>query len=314
MTMKTDEWYEWRRNGIGASEIAGIMGQSPWSSPWSIWAHKVGLLKDTNDGGTDSMQFGTDLEPVIAAWFTRETGLYVAGEQTWGVEPDLKWARATLDGFVSESGNGTEPVGVFEAKYDGDSPWETVPAHYVMQVQWQMFVTGLPHAWLACMHLPFGRPAFQVYEVERDDSLISEMRTAGERFWKQHVVTGDPPATDGHQATTAALRDVYGDAGDARDVRTVTVDTEAAVNILRVLKAQAKDVKTEIAELENAVKAELADCTEGVDGDGQLIVSWRPQTANRLDTKRLRADHAELADGYMTESTSRVLRLPKPKK
>lgn len=34
------EWLEWRRNGIGATDVAGILGVSPWASPWSVWADK----------------------------------------------------------------------------------------------------------------------------------------------------------------------------------------------------------------------------------------------------------------------------------
>ena len=35
------EWLQWRRGGLGGSDIAGVLGLSPWSSPWSVWADKV---------------------------------------------------------------------------------------------------------------------------------------------------------------------------------------------------------------------------------------------------------------------------------
>lgn len=305
-------WHEWRGNGIGASEVAGVIGESPWASPWSIWANKVGLRPPNEDDATDSMRFGQDLEPVIATWFHRDTGLHVAGEQTWCAHAKYSWARATVDGFVVEESLG-DPIGVFEAKYDGDRPWDELPYHYFVQVQWQMFVTDTAHAWVACMHLPFGRPAFRVYEVERDEGTIESLFGRVEAFWMDHVVTGDPPDTDAHPATSAALREVY-DAESVQPPDAVDFDerTHQALILLRNLKVNAKEIDGEILECENAVKAALGTHIEGW-ADGQRLVTWKPQTANRLDGALLKKQHPELHAAFTRPTTSRVLRLDKLK-
>lgn len=320
MTDDRAAWHEWRNNGIGASEVAGVIGESPWASPWSVWANKVGLRPPNEDDATDSMRFGQDLEPVIATWFHRDTGLHVAGEQTWCTHAKYEWARATVDGFVCESDGGEygfncieSALGVFEAKYDGDRPWDELPYHYFVQVQWQMFVTATEHAWVACMHLPFGRPAFRVYEVERDEGTIESLFGRVEAFWNDHVVTGDPPDTDAHPATSAALRDVY-DAESVQPPDAVDLDEDVhqAVVLLRNLKVDAKEIDGEILECENAVKAALGTHVEGW-ANGQRLVTWKPQTANRLDAGALKAAHPDLHAQFIRPSTSRVLRLDKPK-
>lgn len=43
------EWLQWRRGGLGGSDIAGVLGLSPWSSPWSVWADKVINRTDDNE-------------------------------------------------------------------------------------------------------------------------------------------------------------------------------------------------------------------------------------------------------------------------
>lgn len=30
------EWLDWRRGGIGASDVAALCGMSPWASPMSV--------------------------------------------------------------------------------------------------------------------------------------------------------------------------------------------------------------------------------------------------------------------------------------
>ena len=95
-----DEWLAWRRGGIGASDIAGILGISPWASPYSVWANKVGLVAD--EESTEQMEMGLDMEPAVERMFHRKTGLWVACQQELVQHPDLPWARP-LDGRVFET-------------------------------------------------------------------------------------------------------------------------------------------------------------------------------------------------------------------
>ena len=36
-----DEWLAEREKGIGASEVAAILGLSPWDTPFSLWLKKT---------------------------------------------------------------------------------------------------------------------------------------------------------------------------------------------------------------------------------------------------------------------------------
>lgn len=302
-------WLAERRRGLGASDLPAVLGVSPWASPWSVWVDKVGLASD-DDEPTDPMQLGLDLEPVIVAWFERRRrGLHVVDRQRHFEHPTIPWALATPDGLVIEVGGDTA-IAVFESKYDAGTRWDEIPEHYWVQVQWQMFVTGLDHAFIATMHLAFGHPRFEIYEVARDQRAIDRMARAAERFWMHHVVTGTPPPADGHPATSAALAATW---LDPVAVPAVALgELVSVVDELRELRAARKHLDADITRDENLLKAALGCHTEGV-VDGQVVVSWRPQDRHGLDTRALAADHPDLAERYVRVTQQRVLRLHTPR-
>ena len=71
--MNRAEWLEERRAGIGGSDVPGILWISPYASPYTVWADKLGLLPAQEY--TEAMRQGTDLESYVAARFCEETGL-----------------------------------------------------------------------------------------------------------------------------------------------------------------------------------------------------------------------------------------------
>lgn len=314
-------WLEARRQGCGASDVAAIGGMSPWASPWSVFAEKVGLVPvdDRDDDEDDVMLFGRDLEPVIVAKFERSTGLHVRAAQQMVHHPTETWCFATLDGLVAEEPGALDeigPLGVFESKYDHGAPWDDIPVHYLWQVHWQMWVTGLDHAWIAVVHLPFGRPRFRVYEVERDDTLTAHIVATVERFWFDHVVTGRPPEPDGHHATTDAIAAAWGQIDTVTKPYLELDDYRPLVEQFSDLTRQSKLLDWQLDRVKNGIRALIAERGEpDADGepalsdafvDGKLAVSWRSQSKTTVDTKALRADHG---DRYDIKGTQRVLRL-----
>jgi len=58
----TEKQRQRRRNHIGASDMAAIMGLSPWRTPYDVWAEKTGRLVDEADPDNEVMALGTLLE------------------------------------------------------------------------------------------------------------------------------------------------------------------------------------------------------------------------------------------------------------
>lgn len=254
------EWLEWRRGGVGGSDIAALLGLSNYASPFSLWCEKVGLVSGSD--ATPRQRVGQVLEPAIAVLFHEDTGLYAAGEQTWCTHPDYDWARCTVDGFVYETPSSLiGALGTHQIKTDARFGWDEVPVNIRAQCVWEMGVTQQPHCWLSVLHGGF---TFRVYEIPWDDDAEADWKLMLERaetFWN-HVVTGVMPSIDGSDATASTLRTLY---PDHEPGRSVDLDGMADIIVERAeLKDRAKSVKARLDEIDNQLKAALADAEVGM--------------------------------------------------
>lgn len=319
------QWHAWRRGGVGGSDVAALIGLSRYASPTSLFYEKVGLLDGDHDD-SPRQRIGKRMEQVLAAEFHDETGLYVAGEQTWCQHPEFGWARCTLDGYVFDHA-GELPVfnrehvsdvalGVVEFKTDGRFGWpDGVPANIRAQTVWQMGVTGLRHCWLVVMFAGF---RVEVFELDWDVDAESDwefMLDTAHTFWNR-VLAGSPPPADDHPATTSALTEVFTDPDGLLEA---SDDDRGLVGRLQLAKARTKAAQVDEARLGNELRAVLGGHTDLVHGTIEVrngvrkpvvIASWREQTSARIDTTALRANEPDIADKYTTTTTTRVLRVP----
>lgn len=208
------DWLEARQAGIGASEIAAVMGISPYDSPFSLWWRKrEGWQADVND----EMAAGTRLEPVIADWFAEQC-LCHNGEPLMTVRraglyrhPERSWQLATPDRLLILPQQDDEQVlrcgALLECKaaysWDGWGEQDTdeIPVHYRAQALWQMDTVGVDLVYVAA----FSGLSFRSYMVRRDEKDLAAMREAGRRFW-QSLIDDVPPDPDEHSATLPILR------------------------------------------------------------------------------------------------------------
>ena len=104
-TASEAEWLEARRQGVTASEIAVLMGLSPYSSPYALYHQKTGILPAGDD--SDVMEKGRVLEPVIAEKFAAlHPELSVEGDgRSLFAHPDRPWQMATPDRLARPRGN-----------------------------------------------------------------------------------------------------------------------------------------------------------------------------------------------------------------
>lgn len=317
-------WHDWRRDGIGGSDISALIGLSRYASPTSLFYEKAGLLEPREE--TQRQRIGKRMEVVLAAEFADETGLQVVGEQTWVTHPEHDFARCTVDGFATESHvhpaeyDIDSMLGTVQMKTDGRFGWpDGIPANIRAQCIWEMGVTGLHHCWLVVMFAGF---RIEVFGIDWDHDVASDwsfMLARAGNFWNAYMLTGTPPPVDEHEATTAALTEIFHDPEGLLDA-----DDDARALVRSVQQAMAVTAAAEATEKrwKNELRALLADKTDLVDGwttpkrgDPKPIViaSWREQASRRIDTTKLRAEEPDLADRFTTTSMTRVLRVPAPK-
>src|SRR5690606_34608879 len=123
--------------------------------------------------------------------------------------------------------------------------------------------------------------------VDRDDELIAQLIELEREFW-QHVVDGTPPPVDGSDDARELLDRLYPDA-DPESVAVLPPDAEELIRAYHEAKAAEKAAAERRQEAENRLKALLGDRAIGR-LNGVDVVTWKPVTQSRIDTKRLKAE------------------------
>jgi putative phage-type endonuclease len=148
-TPGSDEWVEVRKTHLGGSEIAAVLGLSPWTSPFSLWHTKAGLIPPTPD--SPAMEWGRRLEPVVAAKFcdmhpdfiplpnSFQGSTFAHHERSWqSASPDLRLTYPTAE-YVDGGATFVE----IKTSARADAWYDGVPVYYRTQVLWTMDVLGV---------------------------------------------------------------------------------------------------------------------------------------------------------------------------
>lgn len=187
LVQQTEEWLEFRRNKIGASDAPVIMGISPWCTPYQLWAQKIGLREGPEK--SLAMQRGIDLEDSARDCFEIKTGIFVLPQVV--VHPQHEWMIASLDGMNIERSC------IVEIKCAGKNDHDlavdaTMPPKYFPQIQHQLAVTGLDMSY----YFSFDGNDGVVLEIYRDDDYIKKLIDKEKIFWDQLQNLEAPPLTE----------------------------------------------------------------------------------------------------------------------
>lgn len=196
----SDEWHAARARGIGGSEIAAVVGLSPFESRFSLWHRKKGLLGPVEE--TEEMYWGKEHEPAICRRFARDhPELDVTPAPTYR-HPDRPWQIANPDRHAGPD--------LFEAKTSrDDTGWgkpgtAEVPIHYRCQCVQYMDVTGSRRCWLGVL---IAGSEYREYVIDYDPDEAEFLRDAGAAFMAS-LAAGERPDIDGHAATYRAIREL----------------------------------------------------------------------------------------------------------
>lgn len=285
-----EEWLDRRADGIGASEIAAVLGESPWMSPLALYAAKIGAYeRDLSD--SEPVYWGQKLEaPIIEAYSertgrrTRKAGLLLRSLQH-------PWALCTLDGETSADGVTWWPLEVKNTSSFKAEDWENgPPPHYYLQTQQQILVTGSSKATICAL---IGGQRMVWCDVPRDEATIRKIVYHGSRFWER-VVSRDVPMPDGSRSSRDALAALY---PEGKGVVVLPATAGDAADEIEAMKEQRRELDRRIELAENVVKASLGEAEIGALPDGRSF-SWKLQHRKEC---------------VMKATSFRVLRLHQPK-
>lgn len=292
------EVQEIRRGGVGGSEVAGVLGLTPWDTELHIFNRKTGRTPPKPT--TPAMDWGKRLEAVIVGKRAEEAaadGLAVI--QPWRIYRSRRYPDAWHSPDAFEIPLGTrldldQPVGVLTVndaktsnRWKADD-WSTdnpkavggIPMQYWLQLQQAALVFGADHL---AIDVLIGGNDYRRFVVEPDPEVGDMLGEACTQFMAA-VREGRPPAPDPtHPTTGDELARMYPGARGARQVLSPAA-TRALLD-MAALQEQAKWVDAQLEERRNIVRAELTDACEAVcPYTGKVLATWSP--AKPVDGER----------------------------
>ena len=277
--MTRKEWLEKRKAFLTASDVAALFGLG-FNSAFGVGLIKLGYMEDWEV--TQKMAWGSKLEEVIAYAYAETTGntiLYPGDGPFTLVEcPEAPWAAATPDRFALDGG---DKINVECKNAETRMGWgrpgtDQVPDGYRIQVEWQMWCTGLKRTHIAVL---FAGCTLDIYKVKADPRLRAVLAARGKRFWDDLKRGVLPPPDYRDPDTPQMLAALYG----YSDSEVALGDD--ALELLRLYRRAKADEKVAAADAGMA-KCKILEMMQGHSRaalpDGSSIKRRRVEVAEQL--------------------------------
>lgn len=288
--MNRADWLEWRRGGLGGSDVAGVLGLSPWSTPFSVWWSKVRSVEDEDDA---VRMRGRLLERAVLEWGRDEIGSETLVKGRPIVHDELDWARMSPDGWTGvDEGLEGKTVQLFDQDW-GPSWTDQVPLWVRIQCVWYLAVSGA-RIWRVAA-LSMVQSEWRLYEIHPDPEMSERLLEVCGKWWTDHVVADVAPELDIGAATRAYLIERYADPLD----QVLEVTDASDLELLRaydLAKTNQKTVDQWVAELGLRLKTRIGGYRGVKDRDSGVRATWSRYSKSRVDLKRLRKERPDLAE------------------
>lgn len=287
-----EDWLESRTAGIGASDIATIVGLNPYETPYSLWRRKLGL--DPAKEETLPMKLGHLMEDTVATLYADETGATIDSDSVGDFivyDDEAQHLRVSPDRYATRV-DGTREVVEIKTTQMAIDP-DNLPEWWFCQLQMNMGVTGIHEGTLAW--LSSGR-TFGYQHIKLVPEFYDFLRESAERFWRENIQGRQEPKPINSDDILAK----YGIGTKGKEVEANT-STYQACQRLKMLKDQIAELEAGKTRLEEEIKLALSDATE-LTFHGELLATWRGSNGvSSFDRKAFERDHPEMAKRYIIE-------------
>ena len=300
--MPHEEWLEHRRKHIGGSDASAIIGMNRYSSPYTVWADKLGKIPPKEDN--EAMRLGRDLEDYVAKRFTEETGKKVRRENNILINPDIPFAHANVDRMIvgEDAGFEAKTTSALNTKRFKNGEY---PENYYVQCVHYLMVTGCERWYLGVLVLGV---EFKWFVIERDEGEIEALKKSEADFW-EYVKSGNAPVADGSDSTSDTLKTIYPESnGESVSLMAYESDLQQYMTLSSLLD----DVKKQKEEVANRIKAFMGEAAKGE--CNKFKVSWTSSVRNTFDHKAFAKDNPDVdLSGYYKQTPTRTFKVSENK-
>ncbi len=254
-----------RRQWIGASDVATIMGLNPYQTERELFLEKKGRLEP--EPGNSATSLGTRCEPMILDFAEEELGPLKRNVVVEGTCLDFP-LKARCDALAERMPVEAKTMGLYNAFAPGLQDWgdefsDEVPDVYSVQVTAQMMCTGADVGHIFAFLSGRGICAFT---IGRSSIVVEGIKIACGKFW-ECMETDTEPTSEGFLSLNVAKRLKR----TPDKIVTLTEDCYGLINRLDEWKATVKEAEKNVDGLKAEIIHELADSEAGLLPDGRLV-------------------------------------------
>ena len=318
-----EEWLSYRRRGIGGSDVASILGISPFRTARDLYYDKRNIVSvNDNEENWVAMSMGHLLEDLVGKIFQHKTGFEIYQIKKMFYHPKYPFMLADIDYFVTLPDGSTALLELKTTNYNARGKWwldkqEIVPAYYEAQGRHYMAVMDIDRIFYCCL---YGNNLNEVIirELKRDFAYEEEMIFLEQEFWQNHVQAQvPPPYTEEGELVIKSVRSHAGHADVSASV--IEFDKNMKSKLFRfqelqeqkkTYEAPVKKVKSEMERLKALIIAEMGtSCTAVCEQDStSYTITYNPvrePAISKDNLMRLKFQYPEIYKEFVTVSESR---------
>lgn len=265
-----------RSEFIGGSDVAAILGVSPWTTPFQLYQKKIGaLVEEITPAKQRIFDRGHRWEPIVLEMLVdelRERGHEVevlATNQRY-TDPALPFLACELDAELLIDGEETNAE-MKTANYFAAGAWgaydsDDIPIYYAAQGMHGLMIKPRRRAVFAAVTGFDERP--MVRFMDRDEETIAGIRAKEVEFWERIQTGNPPPPVDPEDVKWLYKRD----GGTSIDA---DADVLEMVQHLKDMKASAKAQEGQIELLAARIKTFMGSNAILLGPDGKPLATWK---------------------------------------
>ena len=281
-----------RHEYIGSTEVAAIIGVSPYQTAYDVWLHKkLKHEKIFSEGTLERMRWGLLLEPILLEESARRLDLKYIGTQVHVRHPKYNFLGSTADAL-------TDSIEVIEAKTTGlfnKSYTDEIPIEYYVQGNYHC---GMHNKQKCIYPVLMGGQKFKTYEIEFDKVFYDFCVNACVNFWNKYVIGNEDHPVPPERIE--AVKDLVCVAND---------EIMAALENLKKLKTKIKILETEKEKYELEIKTHMAESEILWDQFDKKLCTWKQGERTSFDNKKVEEFLGDKVNEFKKKTTYRTFRV-----
>lgn len=281
-----------RKKGIGGSDVAAILGISPWRTALDVYNDKLSPVIE--DEPNEDMKRGIRAERYILEEYVETTGESVKTNLDTLVDKKYPFMRANIDAKVMD-----ENV-LVEAKSTKApiSSWSNgIPEYYKAQVAYYAMLADSERVDIPVL---FSGWTYACFTYWRDYEFEAKIKQSVIDFWEDHIVKGIPPEPQSLEELKVAYPII-----DDELVKKADGHIRHIVSEFKEVSDQVKKLEEEKESLKKTILIYMGNA--GLLDAGFCKLALKDRTINRLDTNALKVNNPDIYQNYLKETHSRFL-------